>query len=53
MDSKKKAQGFFNKLVKKAIDDSLVIDTLGTTCFYYYQPKAPKGLDKFKIKKND
>lgn len=53
MKNAKHPKKMLSKMVKKVIDESLTIDTLGTTCIIYYQPKVPKGMEKFKKKTDD
>lgn len=38
----------FKKAIKSFVEESLLIDARGTTCIVFYQPKVPKGIEKFK-----
>jgi cyclic lactone autoinducer peptide len=53
MLTKKKSRNVAAKITKAIIDETVVIDTLSTTCMYFYQPKVPTGINKFKKQKND
>jgi hypothetical protein len=35
------------KVIKKMVDNSLILDTYNTTCISIYQPKTPKELKRF------
>lgn len=48
MKNVKNSKTMLAKVIKSIVDDTLIIDTLGTTCIIYYQPKVPKGMEKFK-----
>lgn len=39
------------KMFKKVIEKTLVVDANSTSCAIIYQPKAPTKLDAFKKKK--
>ena len=52
MNSSKKILKGTTKLAKKAAERSAFLDTYGTTCIYFYQPKVPVAL-KNRKKLND
>lgn len=44
----KKSESFATKVLKKAVEKTLVTDANRTSCTIIYQPKAPAKLDAFK-----
>ncbi|MBQ9516955.1 MAG: cyclic lactone autoinducer peptide [Eubacterium sp.] len=44
MNSSKKILKGTTKLAQKAAERSAFLDTYGTTCIYFYQPKVPAAL---------
>ena len=38
---------------KSLVNETLTIDAAGTTCVVLYQPKVPKGIEKFKKRTDD
>ena len=44
MNSKKKVIKSATNIAKKVAEHSAILDTFGTTCIYYYQPKVPAVL---------
>ena len=44
MNAKKKALNVTTTVAKKVAERSAILDTFGTTCIYYYQPKVPAVL---------
>ncbi len=53
MLTKKKGSNAVGKITKAIVDETVLIDTLSTTCMYFYQPKVPNGINKFKKQKYD
>ncbi len=50
-NSKKNAKELSGKIIKKLADGYLHADANSATCMIFYQPKAPKELNKFKVRK--